>query len=164
MDILACLKRRRLVKKSRFVTYLLLTAFVCSIVSLIMFMVVAGSIYRKASSQTGEPKNAYLIHIVESGEYREYLYCQANKCLTVTFPGVTGIVFDTLHVEGVDYTKVEESGEYNFPTGAQGFYCIGPIDTYSCLVVTFSGNSCSDSITYMGLKAPLVPDTCLEEK
>ncbi len=146
--------------KSGFSIFWLLIPFLFLLTFACMAIVANFYITRMNYSQPGEPRNAWLVHMAESGGlFRNQTLCTGSDCLLLKVPGMTGKDIFFLEVNGKKYSRTEKT--FNAEQIATGVYCPGEIDLSMCLLVTVSGNVCPKDVVYFRIDAPLVVDSCL---
>lgn len=125
----------------------------------------AANAVKNSYAQPNEPKNAFMVHIIDAGFFSDQQMCASvNDCVLLRYPK-TIFAADNIYIADKHYVPVEETATWESVT-AQGVYCPGVIDLQSCFeVITIQpAQTCPAAITYLGFKAPLVPNSCLVEK
>lgn len=143
--------------------------FVSRLMAALAFVVFLTVIYglativRNGYTYPGEPANAYMVHMMESGYFQEQYMCHESDCVVFRTGGVHNFQTDVIVIDGKDYKRVSPAAYVPY---SRGVYCPGAIDMTYCfeLVVTQKDKGCPKALFYFDFEAPLVPDTCLVQK
>lgn len=135
---------------------------VCAFFVFLLAIVLSAVLIKQSYSASGEPKNAYMIHLFESGMYSERMMCNTyGVCVLLRTP--RSVVF----VSNIEINKEKFFETFKKDTvirsTTRGMYCPGVIDLASCfeVVTIFPMTACPTEVKYLGFRAPLVPDSCL---
>ena len=130
---------------------------------LIVIMVSSAIFTRNSYTTPNEPKNAYMVHVLERGLHQEQTMCStAGDCVILRTPGMHNYEVASIEIGGVIYESSINAIATFIPV-ASGVYCPGQVDMMSCFEVVeiTKGQTCPESVIYLGFKAPLYPETCI---
>ena len=127
-------------------------------------MFVANSV-RQSYSQPNQPDAAYMIQMFESGlTISEQQMCAADNDCVLFRTQMSMFRVGYIEIAGKHYSN--QSVSVHVTNLTRGIYCPGEIGIHSCfeIVVLAPRETCPAEVIYLGLKSPMVPNSCLEKQ